>query len=137
MSALLDVNLAGLLIRAFCKCRPCAFLKRNLCHVLLIGTEFPLLSQRYPGFRACGIRRPPGVPVFISVMAECVFIFLKSVYFWNVSLSVSSRFQSCEPSPVFSLTLPLLPCHHCLIHSRIWENPSMFFPQPFSFFFFF
>lgn len=59
-----------------CKCCPCAFRKRNLYHILLIGTEFPLLSERYPGL----CYRQTTVRARVSVMVERVFIFEKRVF---------------------------------------------------------
>lgn len=59
-----------------CKCCPCAFRKRNLYHILLIRTEFPLLSERYPGL--CYTQTT--VRARVSVMFEHVFIFEKCVF---------------------------------------------------------
>lgn len=75
---LLDINLAGLLIRAFCKCCPCAFIKRELVSYPVDQEKNSLCCQS--GIRACVIHRPPCVHGLVSVMAECVFIFEKHVF---------------------------------------------------------
>lgn len=59
-----------------CKCCPCAFRTRNLYHILLIRTEFPLLSERYPGL--CYTQTT--VRARVSVRGERVFIFEKRVF---------------------------------------------------------
>lgn len=84
-----------------CKCCPCAFRKRNLYHILLIRTEFPLLSERYPGL--CYTQTT--VHARVSVMVERVFIFEKRVSGMSLCLLVQGL------NPLNSFQYSSWPCH--------------------------
>lgn len=112
---------------------PMCSCKRILYHILLIKTEFPLLSQLYPVLYCMQTAMCACVSVCRYVFYVCVFIcFSVCVCSWNFSLSCGSRFQSSELGPIFSLTLSLLPFRdrRAIVRFTIQfgENPSARFP---------